>query len=153
MRTYYILRDRNQSPIHRPYSISNFEFCSTKTLLSMYFDNLQPPVVFYFHRRPRTRHEVLPHANDKLQYPFHMWKWYHHRRCLKKLSRNLKLPAYHLFIVSFLPSKSMTIGTLLDRLVDRSRTAFLDWQIGLSHPSHPREQSAPHGHSEIRFMV
>ena len=33
---------------------------------------------------------------------------------------------YYLLIVSFLPSKSMTIGTLLEDNVDRSRTASLD---------------------------
>ena len=33
---------------------------------------------------------------------------------------------YYLFIVGYLPSKSMTMGTLLDRYVDKSRTAFLD---------------------------
>ena len=36
------------------------------------------------------------------------------------------LLVYYLFIVDFLPSKSMTIGTLLDRSVERSRTASFD---------------------------
>ena len=63
-----------------------------------------------------------------------------------------------------LPSKSITIGTLLENLVDNSKTASLAGVAvvvvaivlvshnGFSHPSHPAGQSSPQGHSNIFFQ-